>query len=277
MGGQNHNTRISLVSGLLLSAIAAPAAAVDPVDKWNFWISGYLTKFDTDMRADGEDSAGTPVDLERDLDLEPSNILATIGGSWRPWERHQFSLSYYQNDSNATRQLQRDFVFEGQTYEADATVGLDFDSDIYSFQYVWWTALKENWALGPQFGLVWYRFKFGVSLELDVNGSDVSGTREGDVTANLPTPSLGFAWSWTPAEQWRISTEAGYFAINVDPIDARVLYGRVAAEWYPWERTGFRLDFVYNDIGADSERERFRGELNFLDSGLRLGVVYRIP
>lgn len=274
MGGHRLHLATSM-SGLALLAAAVTAPAVEPVDRYNIWIAGYLTKFDTDVRADGETSTGTPIDLEQDLSLEPSDLVATIAGNWRPFERHQFGLSYYQDNSSSTRQIQRSFVFQGQTYDALSTVKASMSTDIFAFQYTWWAALKDNWALGPQFGLIWYRFKLGIDLQLDVNGGQASGTREGTAKANLPSPSLGFGWSWTPHDQWRLSTEAGYFAINVDPIDARVVYGRVAVEWFPWEQAGFRLDYTANDIEAKSDRERFRGKLNFLDSGIRLGFIYR--
>lgn len=274
MGGHRFSL-VSIGPSLVLSAIAAPAAAVEPVDSWNVWIAGYLTKFKTDVRADGENSTGSTVDLQRDLSLQPSDIVATIGGNWRPFEHHQFGLSYFRDHGKSTRQLQRTFEFEGQTYEANATVEARVGSDIVAFQYTWWPLLRENWALGPQFGLIWYRFKISLSMQLDVDGNDVSGTREGSVTADLPSPSLGFAWSWTPGEDWRISTEAGYFSINVDPVDARVLYGRAAVEWFPWENAGFRLDYTANDVEAKADRERFRGRLNFRDSGVRFGFIYR--
>jgi len=274
MGGHRLHLA-SFLSGLALLAAATRAPAVEPVDQYNIWIAGYLTRFDTKVRADGESTTGTPVDLEQDLSLEPSNVVATIGGNWRPWEHHQFGLSYYSDNSSSTRQIQRSFQFEGQTYDANATVKARLRSDIVSFQYTWWAAMRENWALGPQFGLIWYRFKLGLDMQLDVNGNDASGTREASVTANLPSPSLGVSWSWTPGEDWRVGVDGGYFAIEVDPIDARVLYGRAAVEWFPWENAGFRLDYTANDIEAKSDRERFRGKLNFLDSGIRLGFIYR--
>ena len=273
--GARHRIGQSSLGACVLFALGAPAFAVEPVDKFSFVISGYLTKFDTDLRADGESAAGTPVDLERDLALEPNNLIATIGATWRPWEHHQFGLSYFSDKNSGSRQLDRTIVFEGVTYDALATVDAELKSDVAAFQYVWWAAMRERWALGPQFGLIWYRFKLSVDMQLDVNGNDVSGTRQASVKADLPTPSLGFMWSWTPDDDWRISTEAGYFKIKVDTIDAEVLYGRAAVEWFPWERTGFRLDYVINDASADSNRTNFSGEVDFLDSGLRLGVVYR--
>lgn len=275
MGAKYRIGRSSLGTCFVLCAFAAPALAVEPVDKFSVWVSGYLTKFDTDLRADGESSSGTPVDLERDLALQPSNFIATFGANWRPFDHHQFGLAYFGDSNRATHQLDRTFVFQEQTYEASATIDAKLNSDVVSFQYVWWAAMHERWALGPQFGLIWYSFKLSIDMQLDVNGNDVSGTRQATAKADLPTPSLGFLWSWTPHEDWRISTEAGYFKIKVDTIDAEVLFGRAAVEWFPWERTGFRFDVIANDASAESNRRNFSGKINFLDSGLRLGVVYR--
>src|SRR5262245_11558580 len=112
-------------------ALPAQALAVEPLDTFSVRLSGYVSKFDTELRADGETERGTPVDLHRDLGLDNDNIIANIGATWRPWENHEFGLSYYTQSSDKTRQTRRTFEFEDNVYAVNSTVRADFDVDTY--------------------------------------------------------------------------------------------------------------------------------------------------
>lgn len=121
---------IGMAGSLALCGIA-PAHAVEPLDEFSVRLGGYITRFDTDVRADGETSGGTEIDLNRDLGLSDDEAIAFVAVTWRPWENHEFGLAYYGNESSATRELTRDIVFDGTTYEASASVDSKFDLDAY--------------------------------------------------------------------------------------------------------------------------------------------------
>lgn len=251
------------------------AGAAEPLDKFSVRAGGYLSTFDTQVRADGESSSGSEIDLHRDLGLDENDALAYAGFTWRPWEKHELGLSYYGKSSDKTKVLERELEFDGQVYEASATVKARFDVDAYEAYYVWWAASNERWALGPRLGLVWYSADLSIDLKADAEGEQVGGSVAGDVSADLPAPTIGGAWRWSPAEDWRISADAGYFAAEFNDIDADVTFGRAGVEWLPWERVGFSLDYVISRIQADANKDNFNGRFDFVDSGIRLGVVYR--
>lgn len=264
-----------LLTCLGLASVAPAACAVEPLDTFSIRIGGYVSKFDTEIRADGETSRGTTLDLKRDLGLGEDDTIGFVGLTWRPWDHHEFGLSYYRNGSDSTRTLQRDIEFDGTVYEASATVQTHFDIDAYEAYYVWWAASHENWALGPRVGLVWYSIELGIDLRVAANGEQAGGTLDREVSTDLPAPTIGGSWRWAPSAQWRITAEAGYFTTNINDIDADVTFGRAGVEWYPWERVGFSLDYVLNHVDASADKSSFSGNFDFTDSGLRLGVVYR--
>lgn len=265
----------SLVLSISLLGVAMPAAAVEPLDTFNIRVGGYISKFDTELSADGETSRGTRIDLHRDLGLDQDNIIAFVGANWRPFEHHEFGFAYYQDSVDGTRQLHRDISFNGTTYQANATVRTDYDLDAYELNYTWWAASHERWALGPRLGLIWYKIGLSIDLELDANGNQVGGTVGDSVSADLPSLNIGGSWRWTPADDWRISAEAGYFQANINDIDADVTFGRLGVEWFPWDQFGFSLDYTINHIDASVEKSRYHGDFDFTDDGLRLGAVYR--
>ncbi|MET0807907.1 MAG: hypothetical protein ABWX93_04020, partial [Pseudoxanthomonas sp.] len=262
-------------AGGILSCITSTAWAIEPLDTFSGRLGGYISNFDTQVRADGETSSGTDVDLDRDLGLDKNKTIGFVGVTWRPWEHHEFGLSYYGKDSDKTKILERDIEFDGTLYETSSTVRAEFGVDAYEAYYVWWAASHEEWALGPRLGLVWYSVDLGMDLRLDANGQQVGTSVRNEVSADLPAPTIGGSWRWTPADDWRISADAGYFAADFNDVDADVFFGRAGVEWFPWDNVGFSLDYVISNIKADAEKTDFNGHFDLVDSGIRLGAVYR--
>ncbi|QSX77111.1 hypothetical protein [Agrilutibacter solisilvae] len=222
-----------LLSFAALSSLALPALAVDPLDTFSARIGGYTNSFETEIRADGETSEGTDVDLERDLDLDPDSVIGFAALTWRPFEHHEFGLAYYGSDTSKTNVLTRDIVFEDTVYEATSTVKTDLNVDAYELSYVWWAASRENWALGPRLGLVWYSIDLDIDLQVDSDGNQVNGAISDHVSTDLPAPTIGGSWRWTPADDWRVSADAGFLSANVSSVDADVTFGRLGVEWFP--------------------------------------------
>jgi len=271
-----RRTAIALCASVTsVLAFAPNAHAVEPLDTFSAHISGYITSFDTEIRADGEGRRGTDIDLHRDLGLGDDNLIANVGFTWRPWENHEFAVSYYTQSADATRTIERDIEFDGTLYEASSRIRTDVDVDAYEASYTWWAANRDQWALGPRVGLIWYRMELGIDLDVDVGGNQGGASAKSNVSADVPAPMIGGGWRWTPLDDWRLSADVGYFTISVDDIDGDIYFGRAGVEWFPWERAGFSLDYTYTRIEADADKTSFTGNVNFTDAGLRLGFVYR--
>lgn len=263
-----------LLSSLAIGAsLAPPVMAAGPLDTFSAHVGGYLSTFDTQVRADGQTTTGTSIDLNRDLGLDSDNAITYVGLTWRPWAHHEFGASAYGDDLEKTKVLGRQIEFDGNIYEADATVRAKYSLDAYEAYYIWWAASHETWALGPRIGLVWYSADLAIDLQA-VSG-ELGGARSAAVSADLPAPSIGGSWRWSPSPQWRISADVGYFTANINDIDAEVIFSRAGVEWFAWEHFGFSLDYVRNSIRADARKDDFSGRFDFVDSGLRLGAVYR--
>ena len=261
----------------LLAVLPGTAAAVEPLDTLSFSVGSYVNRFDTELRADGHHTgSGTTINLERDLGLNPDDLIAFARLSWRPFDRHEFGLSYYGDSVSADHRLTHDIEFEDELYQAEATAHAHFRLQSLEAYYTWWGISNDTWALGPRLGLTVYRVDLGLELTLDVNGNPVGGgSAEGRYRGDLPAPTLGAGWRWTPAKNWRISADAGMLSTTINRIDGTVSFARLGAEWHPWKHAGLTLEYNFTDVRASTEREHFTGHLDLRDSGLRLGLVLR--
>ena len=268
---------LASIAAAALATTAMESRAVETLDTFSFRVGGYITQFDTKIRADGETDEGTRIDLQRDLGMDQDNIVAFVGATWRPWEKHEFGLSYYQDDGEATRRIDRDIEFDGNLYQTSSTLRAELNLDAYEAYYVYWAADRDAWTLGPRLGLVWYRIDLSLEMRLDANGNPVGGGGiRGEADADLPAPSIGGSWRWVPGNSdWRLSGDVGYFAADINDVDADVTFGRFGVEWFPWENWGASLDYTARRISADANKTDFDGNFLFIDNGLRLGVVYR--
>lgn len=165
-------------------------------------------------------------------------------------------MNYFTKDSDKTRVIASSFDFDGTHYETNSTVRAAIDIDSYEAYYIWWAASRERWSLGPRVGLIWYRIDMSLAAQLDSNGSPVQGIGD-EVSTDLPTLTLGGSWRWDFAEDWRLSADAGYFAANIDNVDGDIFFGRVGVEWFPWEHSGFLLDYTVNRVKVDVDQPRF--------------------
>ena len=254
-----------------------PTLAVTPLDVFSARLGGYITQFDTEVRADGQSQRGNTINLDRDLDLGAGNAIGYVGLTWRPWDNHEFGIGYYQDDASATKQIQRDFEFNGDLYQTNSMVHAERAIDTYEAYYVWWMANNSTWTLGPRVGLVWYRFDLTLERQRDPNGVPVTNTVRDNVSADLPVPTLGGSWRYVPGgdSPWRFGADAGWFSLNSGGVSGDVYFARLGAEWFPWQNWGFSLDYTSRRINIDTDKSSFTGNLTFRDAGVRLGVVYR--
>lgn len=275
MASYRSATVVALMAAAVLAPQTGAAQELGPLDRASFYAGFTLPDFDTSVRADGQTSDGTRIDLSRDLGLESSNIVGSLGMTWRPWDNHEFALTYFNDDSDSTRQISRDITFDGTTYEVDSTLRTEMDVDAYTLSYNWWWKNESNWALGPRVGIIYYDIDLSLQLTVDSNGNNVSGGARASTAPQLPVPVIGASWRWVPAKDWRIKLDAGYFNADIDNIDGSVYSINGGVEWFPWENWGLTLNYARQSIDVNASRNAFNGDLDFINTTATLGVVYR--
>lgn len=259
------------VSGFILPMAAQ--AAVPLLDKASFTLA--LAIPDTTTKVSFESNAGNePIDFDRDLGLKTDNVVASVGATWRPWDNHQFGLTYYNNSGAKTKTLADPIEWNGVLY--DGTVKAKTNLDSYDVSYIWWAKNEETWALGPRLGLTYMAFESSIDLVADTDGdpvTDSSFNRESNT--DVPAPTIGAAWRWLPAENWRVHAEAGYMSATIGDFDGSAMIVSGGVEWFPWENWGFSLNGTRQSIDVNTDQLNFNGDLDLTLSNYNLGITYR--
>ncbi len=275
----NNRNKMLLASLALASAAVANTAqagdALPVLDDASLRIGWVVSNFDTNLQANGSLGNGSDIDMDKDLNLDQSNGVAFVSGTWRPFKNHEFSLGYFSNSTDGTRKITRDIIFDGVTYPVDSTVKADFNVDVYELSYTWWGMQKEDWALGLRLGLVDYSIDTSITLLLDSAGNEVTNTVSNSVSPNVPAPAIGASWRWRVADQWRLKAEAGYFSADVSGVDGSITYFNAGAEWFPWERWGFSATYTYQSIDVSVDKSKFNGNLDLTSGVASIGLTYR--
>lgn len=260
----------------LLPSAASAQSALTALDKASVSLRLALPNVNTEVRADGASNTGTPIDFNKDLGIDSSNAVAYIGGTWRPWDNHEFALSIYNDSDAAKRVLDRQIVFDGVTYAVNSTVKAERKLRTYDLSYTWWAANHDNWALGPRVGVVYYNWDVKLDMTLDANGNPVAnGAVSAEVSPSLPAPSIGAGWRWLPAEDWRVNLDAGYFNADFNDVETGVSYVNAGVEWFPREHWGVSLNITSQNIDVSAAKLDFSGDLDFRQTNASIGVIYR--
>lgn len=263
---------IALAIAAFILPVAAQAA-VPVLDKASFTLALAIPDSSTEISFENN-SSSTPIDFDSDLGLKTDDLVASIGATWRPWDNHQFSLTYYNNGGENTRSLADPIEWNGVEY--DGTVKVESSLDSYDVSYIWWAKNEDTWAFGPRLGLTYMAFESSIDLIADADGEPVTDTSfERNGNTDVPAPTIGAAWRWVPAENWRIKLDAGYMSATIGDFDGSAVIFTGGVEWFPWENWGFSLNATRQSIDVKTTQNDFKGDLDLTQSNYNLGITYR--
>ena len=151
----------AVVGILAASLLASPALAQSSSGGW----TGLPDRFQIDTgyfhlnRRDPaplQRSAGRSgdVSLEKDLGVDKNVDTFWVDATWRVGRRHQLKLGYTQLDRDrADYQLQRDFTWGGQVYQAGLSAHTSTGADVLGGYYRFALVRNDRFEIGPTVGI----------------------------------------------------------------------------------------------------------------------------
>ena len=276
------------IASWLVAGRSCPGMRRTPV-RWNRWTPSTRTSAATSpssirrCAAIPRPTQGNEIDLDRDLDLAQGNAIAYVGLDLAAVGPTTSSASTTtRNDASAERRIHRDIRVQRHHVPRPSPPSTPNRPSIPTRPITsGGPPTTENWAARPPLGRGLVPLGPGnPGCDRDANGNQVSEQpARGASRRTCRSRAWAASWRWVPAGNaaWRLRADGGWFAANVrkgwTPTCGSAGSG---VEWFPWENWGFSLDYTARKIKGDSSiRAISMGNIDFLDSGIRLGAVYR--
>ena len=265
MRRQNLALLVAAASLVASSAWAQPANFSDVPDRFRLELGGFRIGADTELTFNSTGGPRPPVNFES-LNL-PDNATRFYGeGFWRPWRRHEFSLSWYRNARSGDPQtVQRDFTWGGRVITAGSTANAQVRSSYLSGVYRFAAYKNDRFEIGPSVGIGYLSIDAGIEGEASVAGG---ASRPFDLSADLgqPTGDLGAYLYWWPLRRLLVRGDFRYILVKPGNSEASVTDGRAAVLYHPWRNIG---------IGLQYTGQKFRYDRDILSRELGGRIRYR--
>lgn len=245
-------------------------------DTWDFTLSGATVILSSDLRVDGDQTPGTPINGEDLLGLDKDKFQPRVAATWRPGKRHELEVGYQFVRRDATRAIDRDFVFRDSTYHVGTRVNTTFNSDqlFLNYRFAFYSSERAQIGMGVGVGALF------LDISLDALAAGQSNTiafaRGKKYTA--PTGSIGGFGKWAFGSQSILNADLRAIKVNISDLDATIYEGGVSYRYYFVPRFGGELGYGASSYHVDITRKRSNGsdintDLKYTLQNLRFGLV----
>jgi len=236
-------------------------AASDVPDTFRLEVGGFRLGSDTQLTLNTTGGSRPPVDFES-LDVPETATRFYVEGFWRPWRRHQFSLSFYRvNRDGDPTTLQREIVWGDRVLTAGTTARARVASSYWSGVYRFAAYKNDRVEVGPAVGLGLLSLEAGIAGEITAAGAAGSESERFDVSRsrNQPTGDLGAYVYWWPLPRLLVRGDMRYIFVSPGDSEASITDGRAAVLYHPLRNLGVGLQYTYT---------KFRYERDVLSTDL---------
>jgi hypothetical protein len=249
--------RSSAVILLLSFSATAAAETIDP--RFSIGVGAFFTDRDSQTRIDGEAGSGTEVDLETDLGLEKSDTVFRVDAYWRFAEKHRLDVSAFDLSRAASKQIEREIVWDDTTYAINTRVDAELDLAIYKAAYTWMFLKRERSFLGATAGL--YVADIGATLSAPSAGSFESN----DLTA--PLPVVGLRGEYRFADRWSLRGSGEIFSIEYGDYDGSLYDLFVGLDFSATDNIAVGVGINSVRLDVDVSKTGFQGDVDWQYQG----------
>lgn len=268
--------RMLLAALAVIWAVLGVAHATDrnPLDARFIVNAGwFLVSTDTRVRVDGatSDLVGSDISFEDTFNMGDIDRFRAEG-AWRIEKRHVLRAMYFQNNRSATKMIDRDVSFSGETFPTHANVIAESGFTVAQLSYDYAVAHGRNHQVAIGLGVHYLDVDLRLRSTIDAQGTDLSDSIEGDATTSAPLPVLGIRAVWRFAPHFYIAGQVQYFYVEFEPYSGNLLDIKASLVWQFSDHVGVGLG--YDDFGLRfdmDEAGRFNGHLGWNYGG---AIVY---
>ena len=229
------------------------------LDRFSLWVGGYEADTSTTLSAGlNNPNVKGRINLQRDLGFPSHQVVPHVRFDFLLGESQGFSFDYYRIDQSRTKTLGTAIGFNGNTYDASASVTGRINFDFGSAAYKWWFGHASD-VFGIGAGAAYYRVHAGISGQAALTGpllGQVSTYASAYTTQSAWAPELQLGWRHAFSNDLRMYVNASGVKKNGSHLGGHIYDAALGMEWFPWRNVGFGAEYHYTRIDIH-QRHRY--------------------
>lgn len=257
-----------VVLGFVLASCPAFAQTTDSagsdtmspaLDRVSLWLGGYYADTSTSIGAglNQYDVHGN-LNLQHDLGFPQHEVVPRVRFDFLLGDSQGFSFDYYRVEQSRTASAGAAFDFDGNTYDANASVTGRLNFDFGSAAYKWWFGHGSD-VFGVGIGAGYYHIFAGIKGQASLNGNFL-GEASASASENAWAPELELGWRHAFTDNIRMYFNAQGLRKNGD-LGGHIYDGALGVEWFPWKNLGFGAEYDYTRISVHDRKEYYHDDI----------------
>jgi hypothetical protein len=234
------------------------------LDRISLWLGAYDARTSTTVSAglNNVDVKGR-INLQDDLGFPSRKVEPRVRFDFLLGESQGFSFDYYRVDQSRTRTLSTAIGFNGNTFDASASVTGRVNFDFGSAAYKWWFGHGSD-VFGLGVGAAYYRVHAGISGEATLSGPFIGQTSAYTSTSTTHSawaPDVQLGWRHAFTNNLRMYLNASGVKKNGNHLGGHIYDAALGVEWFPWRNIGFGAEYDYTRIHIHQGHHTYNDEL----------------
>jgi hypothetical protein len=232
------------------------------LDRFSLSLGGYYADNSTSIGAglNQYDVHGN-LNLQHDLGFPQHEVVPRVRFDFLLGDSQGFSFDYYRIEQSRTASANAAFDFNGNSYDANASITGRLNFDFGSAAYKWWFGHSSD-VFGVGLGAGYYHILAGIKGQASLSGNNgsVGGEAGASASENAWAPELELGWRHAFTDNIRMYFNAQGLKKNGD-LGGHIYDGALGVEWFPWKNLGFGAEYDYTHIGVHDRKEYYHDDV----------------
>jgi hypothetical protein len=212
------------------------------------------------------------LNLQHDLGFPQHEVVPRLRFDFLLGDSQGFSFDYYRVEQSRTAAANAAFDFNGNAYDANASITGRLNFDFGSAAYKWWFGHSSD-VFGVGLGAGYYHIFAGIKGQASLNGN-FEGEAGASASENAWAPELELGWRHAFTDNVRMYFNAQGLRKNGD-LGGHIYDGALGVEWFPWKNLGFGAEYDDTRISVHDRKEYYHDDVALDLDGPSVYVRFR--
>src|SRR5215510_5424770 len=256
----SRRTRLALgAASLFLAGLPALAQIPDDVpENVRFRIGGIFASFSTEIQASRPGAPGSDINFTSEGLTDDHKNTFRGEGYWNFAGRSYIDFGYVDFRLEGSKQITKDFTFNGDVYKAGAQVDGETKSQYiygaYRYGFVKNPAVHFGLSLGVSYAKLSAKLSASAGVQRP-DGTVIQGGASTERSISVPVPLLGADFEVALARGLTLMARARGIGVTIDPYHGSWIEFAGGLNWYFAHNFGIGGAYEYQKIKLDKDKD----------------------